>query len=281
MRTASNQEDYWVWVHNMNGSYSVKSGYWFINCFRIGQEIQEAEARPSLNVLKEEVWKIPTTPKIRNFIWRAISNAIPVGESLVIRGIKMDPVCQACGFQGESINHIIFRSSIARQVWALANVPHPEEGFDEVSHDANFHLLLLLMKNSNIPEEVKNSIPWIVWYFWKYKNEIIFEGKQGSDIDLVAKVREEADFLLVAQKNEKRRCREEHEAVTVVKKSWSAPQIGWLKCNIGVSWIKATKSCGAAWVVPNNTCRVVLHSRRAFSNITSKEEANLVFWCGQ
>lgn len=31
MQTAFDQQDYWVWLHNMNGSYSVKLGYWFIN----------------------------------------------------------------------------------------------------------------------------------------------------------------------------------------------------------------------------------------------------------
>ncbi|KAG2299108.1 hypothetical protein Bca52824_035580 [Brassica carinata] len=53
MRTTFNQKDYWVWLHNRNGSYSAKSGYWFINFFMRGQEIQEEEARPSLNVIKE------------------------------------------------------------------------------------------------------------------------------------------------------------------------------------------------------------------------------------
>ena len=129
-----------------------------------------------------------------------MSNAIPAGDLLVKRGNKIDLVCQACGFQGESINHIVFGCSIARQVWALANVPHPENGFDLISHYANFHLLLLMMKNESISEEVRNCIPWIVWYLWKYRNEIIFEGKQVSAIDLVVKIKEEAEFWLMAQK---------------------------------------------------------------------------------
>lgn len=87
-------------LHNIHGCYYVKFGYWFINSLVRREEIREAEARPSLNELKVKVWKIPTAPKIKTFIWRAVSNAIPVGELLVKRGIKMDPV--ACGFQGES-----------------------------------------------------------------------------------------------------------------------------------------------------------------------------------
>ena len=126
MKTAFDQQDYWVWLHNKNGSYSVKSGYWFINKLNRPEEIRVAEARPSLNELKAEVWKMATAPKIKTFIWRAISNAISVGELLVKRRINLDPVCQACGFQGESINHIIVGCCIARLVWALANVPLPQ-----------------------------------------------------------------------------------------------------------------------------------------------------------
>ena len=185
----------------------------------------------------------------------------------------MDPVCQACGFQGESINHIIFGCSIARQVWALANVPCIENGFDKRSHYSNFHEVLIMMKNISIPEEVRNAIPWIVWYLWKYRNGIIFEGKQSSAEELVIKIKEEADFWMLAQKNEKQRLREDQEAMTVVKKSWSCPPSGWLKCNIGVYRDKVQMRSGAAWVLRNDFGKVLIRSRRAFSNIRSNDEA--------
>ncbi|XP_048596342.1 uncharacterized protein LOC125578099 [Brassica napus] len=273
MKTAFGEEDYWVWVHNKNGSYSVKSGYWFINNLCRREEIREAESRPSLNDLKADIWKLQTAPKIKSFFWRAVSNAIPVGEILVKRGIKMDPCCQDCGAQRESINHILFQCSIARQVWALANVPHPQNGFDEVSHFSNFHTLLVMMKNKNISEEVRNAIPWIVWYLWKYRNGIIFEAKKVSASDLVVKVLEEAEFWLLAQKNEQQREKEEHEAGMVVIKSWSVPPRGWLKGNIGVEWNRVQARSGAAWVIRDDKGKVLLHSRRAFSNICSLDEA--------
>lgn len=273
MKVPFDQEDYWVWLHNRNGSYSVRSGYWFINSLVRREEIREAEARPSLNELKVEVWKLPTAPKIKTFIWRALSNAIPVGELLVKRGIKMDPVCQACGFQGESTNHIIFQCSVARQVWALAYVPYPENGFDMVSHFSNFHTLILMMKNDSIPEDVRNSIPWIVWYLWKFRNGILFDARSRTAMEVVVKAKEEAEFWLLAQKNDEMKENEEAEAMTVVKKSWSAPPTGWVKGNIGVHWDRKLEKAGAAWVVRDERGKVLLHSRRAFSSIRSLEEA--------
>ncbi|XP_048605541.1 uncharacterized protein LOC106393034 [Brassica napus] len=273
MQTAFDQQDYWVWLHNRNGSYSVKSGYWFINRFNREEEIRVAEMRPSLNDLKTEVWKIPTVPKIKNFIWRAISNAIPVGELLVKRGIKMDPVCQACGYQGESINHIIFGCSIARQVWALANVPTPQFGFDAISHFSNFHSLFLMMKNREIDERFRNAIPWIVWYLWKYRNKVIFEGKKYYPIELVEKIMEESHLWVLARSNENRRKAEEQEAEMEVAKSWSVPHRGWLKCNIGIAWDKKQSGSGASWVVRDDHGKVQIHSRRAFSNTDSLHEA--------
>ncbi|KAG2313170.1 hypothetical protein Bca52824_024727 [Brassica carinata] len=261
-----------------HGGYSVKSGYWFINTFLRRDEIREAEARPCLNALKAEVWKIQTAPKIKTFIWRAVSNAIPVGELLVKRGVKMDPVCQACGYQGESINHIIFQCSVARQVWAMANVPHlqhgfDEHGFDEVSHFDNFHSLMLMMRNKRIPEAVRNAIPWVVWYLWKFRNGILFEARIKTPTEVVVKALEEAEFWLLARKNEQQMEKEEHEALTVVKKSWSAPPRGWMKGNIGVDWNKSQAKCGAAWVVWDENGKVMMHSRRAFFNVLSLEEA--------
>ncbi|XP_048629925.1 uncharacterized protein LOC125602131, partial [Brassica napus] len=162
MKTAFGEEDYWVWVHNKNGSYSVKSGYWFINNLCRREEIREAESRPSLNDLKADIWKLQTAPKIKSFFWRAVSNAIPVGEILVKRGIKMDPCCQDCGAQESP----------------------------------------LITFYSNAPLQDKNGI--------------IFEAKKVSASDLVVKVLEEAEFWLLAQKNEQQREKEEHEAGMVL-----------------------------------------------------------------
>lgn len=90
MKIAFREEDYWVWLYNRYGSYSVKFGYWFINNLRRREEIREVEVYFFINVLKFDIWKVYTVFKIKMFFWRVMSNVIPVGEFLVKRGIKMD-----------------------------------------------------------------------------------------------------------------------------------------------------------------------------------------------
>ena len=153
MKPITDESDFWVWMHNRNGSYSVKSGYWLKNRLTRMEEIREAVAEPSLNILKAAVWKTATSPKIQIFMWKTLCNAIPAGDLIIKRGIKMDHVCQTCGHQGESVNHIIFTCPIARLVWALANIPTPQGGFDERSYFSNFHHLLEQKEKSVAPKK--------------------------------------------------------------------------------------------------------------------------------
>ena len=70
MKPAVDEEDFWTWCHNRNGVYSVKSGYWMMNNEKHSAMIREAEALPSLNLLKDSIWKVRTTPKIKTFLWK-------------------------------------------------------------------------------------------------------------------------------------------------------------------------------------------------------------------
>ncbi|KAH0927208.1 LOW QUALITY PROTEIN: hypothetical protein HID58_019464 [Brassica napus] len=63
-------------------------------------------------------------------------------------------------------------------------------------------------------------------------------------------------------------------------KKWVSPPGEWLMCNFAFDWCKVRSLMGAAWVLRNGRGVVVCHGRRAFSAITSKDQAKLqvVLW---
>lgn len=129
-------------LRGRSGEYPVKSGYWW------SRNLSKSEVKSeSLNPIKEELWKISMTPKINMFVWKVLS------DGLISSGMRVDPVFQGCGGNGESINHVLFDYTVARQVWAQSNFPFPPSGFDGESIFANIYYVLKSLKNTLNPLE--------------------------------------------------------------------------------------------------------------------------------
>ncbi|CAN7023933.1 unnamed protein product, partial [Brassica rapa subsp. trilocularis] len=72
--------------------YTVKSGYWTVtHLYQEGEAIIRPEG--SL-VIKRKIWKLNILPKIKYFLWRVVSGALPTYTKLCTRGINIDPTCQ-------------------------------------------------------------------------------------------------------------------------------------------------------------------------------------------
>lgn len=121
------------------------------------------QSKPSLNGLRSQVWKVRTAPKINFFLWKALSNALGVAEEFIARWMKVDPRCQKCGEEGESINHVLFTCPAARLVWATSGFPQPQGGFESRSLYANFSYCLSQGKDDKVSKEIGRCFPWILW----------------------------------------------------------------------------------------------------------------------
>ena len=187
------KEDFWNWRFNKSGAYMVKSGYWLATKENNLEVRRIAEALPSINILRVQIWKVHSAPKIKVFVWKALSDALPVAELLIARGLKGDERCQLCGFEGESINHALFCCHFARQCWALSDLPSPPNGFNEDSIYENMSYLLNLSKNQKVEMRLSRVFPWLLWYLWKNRNGFLFEGKLFEAREVVKKAKDEAD----------------------------------------------------------------------------------------
>lgn len=123
------QDDFYIWKHNKSRDFTVKSAYWLASQIVINPCNLDALIGPFTNALKAQVWSLLTDPKIKVYLWKALSGALPVVVALQGKGIRLNKLCQICGMEEESINHILFSCSLARQIWALSDYPVPEFGF--------------------------------------------------------------------------------------------------------------------------------------------------------
>lgn len=71
-KLAVDEDDFWVWDHDKNRSFSVKSRYWLANKIKNDVLIQEVKALPSLNIIMERIWDLQYSLK-RKFVFRAIN----------------------------------------------------------------------------------------------------------------------------------------------------------------------------------------------------------------
>lgn len=269
------KDDFWCWVHTKSGEYSVKSGYWLAFKTNKVDIILAATIEPSINGLKELVWAINTSPKIKMFLWRVLSAALPVSDQLEHRGMTVDIRCQICGEEGESINHVLFTCAVARQLWAMSGVPTPMNGFEGSAIYANFQYLCDTKKNCRVALEVRNLFPWVLWRLWKNRNKFCYEGKNFCPMETMGKIKEDMEEWFLAHAFTQREESSDNNTSVASQKNWEPPPLNWVKCNIGASWSKTKNLGGCAWVVRNSEGVVLLHSRRAFSNCQNKREVLL------
>ena len=107
-------EDKLVWPLNPSEIYSVKSGYKLLS-----QEVGDAAFIN--HVVDPAVWKVvwglKVQNKIRNFLWRAIRNSIPVKSNLMQRKVLTIDSCDHCLAEPEGILHALWNCPLLDPMW--------------------------------------------------------------------------------------------------------------------------------------------------------------------
>lgn len=98
----------------------------------------------------------------------------------------------------------------------------------------------------------------------------------------MAKAREEADIWIQVNKTEEEAVRAE-KRLHFPPVKWLKPIRGWVKCNVGVSWINCQQHCGASWILRDDKASVLFHGRRSYNHVETRLEAdfNGLFWAVQ
>ncbi|XP_056848924.1 uncharacterized protein LOC108820216 [Raphanus sativus] len=116
--SAQKPPDKLVWLGDIKGKYTTKSGY------RMCNPIELQPNQWGFAWIKH-VWRLDAPGKLQHFMWRALNDALPVAELLLRRGMEVASACKVCG-DLETIAHVLLECPFARSVWETAPILFPD-----------------------------------------------------------------------------------------------------------------------------------------------------------
>ena len=180
-----------------------------------------------------------------------------------------------CGQGSETICHVLVHCKTVKEVWDKSRFPLPPAGWSQNSVFLNLHYLIRCSKNTAIGPCLRLSFPWILWHLWKARNGFCYERVTPDPAIILRRAMEDTAVWFNLHDNLPT---EEYSAMFMgsVPEKWQKPPASFLKCNVGSSLDGGSTIAGAAWVVRDARGVVLLHSRRAFANVSSLHQANVM-----
>ncbi|XP_010507174.1 PREDICTED: uncharacterized protein LOC104783756 [Camelina sativa] len=258
-----------IWTFTNNGHYSVKSGYHQLTKV-------EDETVPSANKLWKSLWSLQVPPKIKHFWWRALHNALPVAETLVLRNINIPRECHFCGEAQETIIHLLFHCRTSREVWELSHVPITAGQLDSHNFLARIIQILLSAKNVDSPKEY--IFPFIGWRIWKACNALLYNSKRWSIPDIIRKALmdfrlwKEAQNGLLSYDNK----HGHQEKINIATNNAILNQTNSFYCYTDGSWLNNQSRAGIGWTLPNTQGKCILKGSSSIEPTNSALEAEAI-----
>ena len=121
------RKDRLFWKHSKSRVYTVKTGY---AAAKVEGDTKNQRLAPgsetSRKIRKHTVWKrlwsLNIKMKLKHFLCRCLQNGLPANEALYKRIGKGSSLCNCCGEDTETIEHIFFFCPKAQVVWRLTPV---------------------------------------------------------------------------------------------------------------------------------------------------------------
>lgn len=274
IKPVPNRPDTDVWGFTKNGMYTTQSAYRMLSVIHETSSPDYKPLPPVEKQLWKNIWKLKTAPKIRHFLWRALSGALAVAERLQYRGLSSNATCLACGQAQETICHVLFNCPTAVAAWNLAGIQSPPNGFSQSSVFLNLHFLVAGTKKQQSEQSNLKAFPWILWNLWKGRNTLVFEKTLLTPHSIMEKALEEADIWYQVLHNDQPSSTT-NASLPTPPRAWAKPPQDMVKCNIGMARVTNGSVSGASWIVRDWKGTPIHHSRQALAHYPSKREADL------
>lgn len=173
-------QDELMWMYELNGIYSVKSGYQAIRSWQIQQKHNTTPNCSSETTVWKKLWKLHTIPRHKVILWRILHNSLPVRSELNKRGIHCSILCPRCNSKMETITHTFMTCPNILRTWfgSSLTIKFPDQPnpnfvnwlFDFILHE---------------DEQIIIQTAAIIYSIWFSRNLSIFENKTLPEEDII------------------------------------------------------------------------------------------------
>ncbi|KAI5336490.1 hypothetical protein L3X38_015758 [Prunus dulcis] len=170
----------WPWVKS--GNFTVKSGYnWIVNQ-NIRCPLAHAQSSHTISLdTWKIIWESKTLPKVKQFLWRAVSNILPSFLNLYKRRLSTSHLCPICLESPESIEHMLVLCPWTACVWFGSAIGYRVDLQNFTSLDRWLGSLLrgesMFSPNSRW---ILSVVAFTCWHIWKARCKFVY-----NDIPIV------------------------------------------------------------------------------------------------
>lgn len=123
--------------------------------------------------------KLKVPNKVKHFIWRACSYALPTKDALWKRSCASTPKCSCCSLEGEFVEHLLLVCNWAQAV----RFSCPLSVRINVDNISRFEVWLYdCLSCSSLSDYSKALIGMICWHLWKARCAWVFDNKAPQPI---------------------------------------------------------------------------------------------------
>ncbi|XP_019099765.1 PREDICTED: uncharacterized protein LOC109132546 [Camelina sativa] len=235
-----------IWHYTTTCDYTVRSGYW--QGMHNPTEPNILPPRPHGSMtLKQKIWRLNIMPKLKHFMWGAISKALPSLTRLTSRAMNLDPICPRCFQSDETIEQILFMCPYAASIWQLTNIQTGFLYYSTIDMETLLESIFDFYSDSYTLSNIKFLPFWILWHLWKTRNKFIFEGSQENPNMIVIRARSDMrEWCHLLRKTSETK---NQDGIQTRGKSWERPPSSFIKCNYDAAFDPITHQTKCGWIL--------------------------------
>ncbi|KAJ3687279.1 hypothetical protein LUZ61_016443 [Rhynchospora tenuis] len=150
-----------IWDQTKFGNYTVKAGY---EC------LVKTTYPHSIEVPWKYIWDWKNlAPKVRIFVWRLLSNGLPLAQNLHHRIQAISPICSRCRQENEYATHCFFFCQGFRMVWFGGNLGIRTENLPLNIVEAVQYITY------GMQEDDIRTFCYTLWEIWLARNASLFQ----------------------------------------------------------------------------------------------------------